>query len=463
MNLVGVWSGHVKSLLRSGTRLLAAEVIATATVLLAGHWWPAAPWLLIPAAVVLYAAVILFESPRPARVRLILACLAAVALCALVAAANGLRDPEHYALSLDDATYHRQAKAIAEAWRSGLFPQLSLKGSAPYYIGSLHTGYQRLLAGVYYVAGSDFRLGILANFFAVMLVPLFVFRAISTTVGAPEQTATQTPAAERDALAGAWLAALYPGLGYWSAWLLKDVVLAMLFIAGVAAALDLLVHKRADVGLCLGALLYGLGICRAYAALSLVGGMVVYILARLPRRLSSWGLVGLLLGAVLFGYTETGGAYVRQLVYSLAELIPGEVRTPAQAFFLIVRGFPRLFLAPYAWVKAYGPNPTYGLYPGMWWLYLIVYPLAAAGLFRLGRQNVLPATVPLVAWALSAYLLLISYVGDAPRQRLYLDMVMCVFAGCGRTEPRRRLFFAAWYGCLGAYIAVHLATLKWRY
>jgi hypothetical protein len=420
--------------------------------------FPAGLWLLLPTALLAYSALIIAGTPQPYRLRLLLACAAAAMVALLIAILFGIHNPETNPLSLDDATYLKQSGAIALEWRSGHYPALSAKGSAPYYIGSLHTGYERLLAGVFYLVGPDFRWGLLINLLCIALMPLFVFRACEALYPYSSCSHIGYSLAQR----GAWLVALYPALGYWGSWLLKDIVLTTTFAAAVAAALDLVGRKKAFPVFVLAASLVGLSILRAYTALALIVGLGTYFMALLPRRTSLRALALVAIFVVLATYTERGGAYWRQLYHSLAELLPATVRSPAQSLTYVVGGVPRLLFAPYAWVRARVEHPMYELYPAMWWLYVVVYPLAWAGLYTLARHDVRPAIIPFTAWAANSIILILAYGGNAPRQRLNLDIVMCIFAAWGTTATRKRWIMGLWYALLGAYAAVHLITLDWR-
>ncbi|MGC8840884.1 MAG: hypothetical protein ACP5QZ_05430 [Candidatus Sumerlaeaceae bacterium] len=423
-----------------------------------GCFFPALPWVLIPVAVIGHGIQILAEARKSVRMRLGAACAVSLVITVASAWIAGFHNPETCPLSLDDATYLVQGKAIAEAWKSGLFPSLSSKGSTPYYIGSLHTGYQRLLAGAFYLLRADYRFGILLNFIAASLLPLFVYSAVLTLL----KTHSPSELASKGALRGTWLVALYPSIGYWASWLLKDVVLALIFAAAIAGALDFAYRHRPEHLLYLAASLVALGVFRAYSALAVLAGTAVYLLAKLPHRQSLQGLAILGFLLLLASYDERWAAFERQLLYSLGELLPDSVRTPREGLLYVLGGFPRLLLSPYAWVRARVENPMYELYPGMWWLYLVGYPLAVIGITRLARHNIVLAVIPLIAWFASAIILILAYGGAAPRQRLYLDVLVFVFAGCGTVERPHKWLLVAWYLGLGVYVTIHLLTLDMR-
>lgn len=421
-------------------------------------YFPAQAWLLLFLSVPTYAGWIFLTAEK--KTRYSLAALSGVAFLLAIAVAYlcGLNNPELNPHSLDDATYLHQARAIAREWKSGHFPVLSAKGSALYYVGSLHTGYQRLLAGIFSVWEADYRLGIWLNFISVALIPTFTYWAVYLLLCRHSSLET----AARGGIRGACLAAFYPSLGYWASWLLKDVVLATIFTASLAAALDCFVRKSFLAPFFLIAGLYALILFRAYAAWALVAGVIVYGLSIMPRRQVLASLIILMIAAVLASYTESGGFYFRQLGHSLGELLPSYVRTLPQSLAYFLGSIPRLMLSPYAWVKARVDQPMYEVYPGMWWLYGLVYPLAFAGLWQLGRWDVRAAIIPFVAWAASAAILIIAYGGNAPRQRLYLDTIFIVLAGCGTVASHRRLFFGLWFAFLALYITIHLTTLDLR-
>jgi hypothetical protein len=378
-----------------------------------------------------------------------------VALC-------GVHNPLESTTQPDDRAYFEQARAIADAWNRGEYPDLSRKGSPP-YLGTLHTGYQRVLASVFFIAGDNPSAGVGLNVLSAAFLPLLLFAAIHGLKSMEQEGSATEGLSQRSARTAALLAAVYPSTGYWSSWILKDVLLATMFVAALALVIDSVRLKRP--GLAAGALMATgfLLVLRAYAALALLAGVAAYALSLMPRRVVLQAACGIAVIAIATSYTATGGDYMSQLVHSLSLQLPDSATTVASSVQYFLSSVPRMLLAPYAWVKAFGPNPQYGLYPGMWFLYLIVYPLAICGFWGAVRTNNLPCAIPLGAWCASALILVIAYGGDAPRQRLYLDMIAIGFAGLGITTSGKRLVFAAWFLGLISFAVVQLVSLQIRY
>jgi hypothetical protein len=84
------------------------------------------------------------------------------------------------------------------------------------------------------------------------------------------------------------------------------------------------------------------------------------------------------------------------------------------------------------------------------------------GFLELLRRNVRLAAIPLIAWFSSALILLMAYGGDAPRQRLFMDFVVFVLAGCGILAKRRHLAFLLCYTIIAFFAAIQLLTLHRR-
>ncbi len=440
-------------LLRTRWEWAACGALAVALAL-----YPAAPlaaWLAPLVFCAGYCALALARLPRRDLLWVVACCVAALLLQSVVLAVWGMRDPQS---SPDPRQFLVEARAVADSWRGGVFPELYRKGSLP-YLGTMHTGYQRVLAGLFYVGGDRVSLGIGLNAFCVALLPMLVCLATRTLLAG-------SGSESRASLAAATLCAAYPAFLFWAAWLHKDILLVLVFLMAVVLLLDAL-HRGSPAAAAGFFLVTGFCITlRAYAGLSLLVAGCAYGVALLPRRRVLWALVYGILVLGLLVYTTRGGRMAGQLLASAGALLPDEVRTQAQALRSFAAGIPRLLLGPYGWVRAFevrGQENYYGLYPGMWFLYLLVYPLAIAGFWECLRGNRLLAVVPVTCVVIAALLFLMTYGGMAFRQRLYLEPFLLMLAGAGWGAPRLRWIAGAWYGGLFLFAAVQLATLSVRY
>lgn len=367
---------------------------------------------------------------------------------------------------LDDQTYFRNASLIASKWREGFFPELSRKGSPP-YLGTLHTGYERVLGALFYVTGPSVRIGQLANMLCAALLPVLCFLLSATLFhegAAPDDGSLRIAegpcrSVRAPARAAALLCVLYPSLYYWGGMLLKDIMLATLFLAALLLLADMLRRRSLCSGVVFLLVLVWVAIFRNYAALALLSGLFIFAFAHLPRRALAWGLVYGALAIWALSYTDPGARYLEQLLNSLAAQLSPALGSYEGVLNHFGAAVPRMLLAPYAWVRAEGEHPLYALYPGMWYLYLIVYPLALAGLFQAIRHDHRLSILPVGALLASTFVLLAAYGGNAPRQRFYLEIVLMIYAGLGACSPIRRAAFALFYLLLFLFAALQLMRL----
>lgn len=425
--------------------------------------FPLVVWLLPFAGLLVYALLaILHTSPRH-RTPLLTIAACTMFFQLLVGLAVGFHDPSWQGELRDDLSYLREANAIAQAWREGFFPELSLKGSLP-YLGTLHTGYQRFVAGLFYLFGNDYRIPILANYLLLGLLPIAVYRAAFLLLSQSRAKVELTPHLSRVPLFAACCIAFYPNLGYWASFLLKDALLTVFMTCSLSAVLEFLGNRRLawiPVVLTLG---FMIGITRAYALFGLLAGCALYGVAMVPRKWVFGTCLAGLLVLVGMSYTTRGADYLSQLIYSLSVQLPDHLRTVPQAVAYFAGAIPRLLLSPYAWVRAFGANPAYELYPGMWMLYLMIYPLGLLGLFNLAKHDVRIATIPFGMLVATGLVLILAYGGDAPRQRLCLDPTWFIFAGTVQSLKRREWVLpVVWYAVFILYALVQLATLQYRY
>jgi hypothetical protein len=182
----------------------------------------------------------------------------------------------------------------------------------------------------------------------------------------------------------------------------------------------------------------------------------------MPRRAVLWALFYAGVALIAFSYSTTGGRYLAQLAYSLGAVIPVEAQTISGSVYSFLRGIPRLLLEPYAWVRSTDARPQYGLYPGMWVMYLVIYPLSFTGMARAIRLNHQLSIPALTCLFLAGMLFLIAYGGIAHRQRLWLEVILIVYAAAGFRSPGRARGFALWYTVLAVFAGSQLLRLRFR-
>lgn len=348
----------------------------------------------------------------------------------------------------DDHNYFNEARALAAAWLDGNFPQIWLKGPPP-YLGTLHIGYHRPLATMFMAFGASTFTGLLLNAVSLCWVPLLCALAakylfiddqslVRDKSDVPKHRLqiklAQVP------LATAVLVALHPAQFYWTSFLMKDAWTTFTFWVGMVLVLGAV--RRHSLVLAVAALMVlpYLATVRIYAGASIVIGLLLLPGLRISTRQFISGLsIVLVLLVLVLGYTERGSAVFAQVRDSIAALAPVGASGPLDIFKQLAAGVPRLFLSPYGWIILPEPTPMYGMYPGMWFMYLIGYPLGFAGLYVAVRRNVRLCVIPITAFGLAALLFLTAaYGGNASRQRYYLEYIFLVFAAFGLKHPSRR-------------------------
>lgn len=343
----------------------------------------------------------------------------------------------------DDFNYYVQSAAIADSWRQGSFPDIWKYGSPP-YLGTLHVGYHRPLAALFFVTGPSTLVGLLLNALCASMLPLLAAMASRYLWVLDLNNSQRVSVSIKNdpVVATALLTALHPNQFYWSAYLMKDMFLAFVFL--VVLVITLGAWRRRSLAFVTAGLLLlpYLFTVRTYTALSVVAGAALYPALHLKRlAFIQWVTAGIIVLAMLFAYTSTGLILYRQMTASAAALGPHLQTDSLLLLKQMAAGVPGLFLAPYAWLKFQEPSPMYGLYPGMWYLYLLVYPVGFAGLYAAIRTNVKLAIVPIVVVGFASLIFLVStFGGNASRQRFYLEYVMIIFAGYGLKHPNKWWF-----------------------
>lgn len=386
----------------------------------------------------------------------------------------GYRNPLTSMPRVDDYSYVMYSRAIAHAWETGWYPRLSLKGSPP-YLGTLHTGYERVLASLYLLFGPRLWLGFALNVVCAALMPLLGYllaRGLFSSDECPQSPAggliswLRRPDGDIASLHVARLAAIitavHPVFPFWTRWMYRDLVLGFVFMVAVILAVDVLRRPRVLAGLLFACVLMYVTITRQYAGLGLVAGLALYGFALIPRRLALWGIAYAVLAVLFLSFTETGSRYISQLIASILNLVPMEAATLPGSLKYFGTGIPRLLFAPYGWVRATVANPDYGMYPGMWMLYLLIYPAAIVGIVWAMRVNHLLSLPGLGALLTTAILVLMAYEGDMTRRRMWLEPLLIVYAAGGLSQARRWPYFTVWYVLLAFAAGAQLASLVLR-
>ncbi|MBX7247062.1 MAG: hypothetical protein K1X53_16305 [Candidatus Sumerlaeaceae bacterium] len=440
-------------------RLDLACVVAVVGAIALRSSIPALIWISPFAIALVYFAFRVAPLPRTEKSWIAGCCGVALLINTIVVTAFGYHNPEVHYVMLDDYQYLLEGRAISKAWSEGFYPALSLKGTLP-YLGTLHTGYQRALACAFYLFGGKPLAAIAFNVFCISLIPAVGYlMGLTLAVSGRGKSNDAEGTDYTIPRAAALLASLNLCYAYWGTWILKDCFLSLVFAVALVQSMDFLFSRRILPGLGCILMIPIVATVRVYSAAFLVVGGAAYVLSLVPRRYVSIGVATAAIALALVTYSDRGGTYVAQLMHSLTTLLPAEAKTTTGSIKYFAAGVPRLLLAPYAWVKAIGPNPLYGLYPGMWFLYLVVYPLGFAGLHLAARRNNLLVIVPFVTLALAWMLRLLTFAGDSPRQRLYTEVILTTFAAIGIVNPQRKRWVAAWYGFLILFAAAQLISL----
>ena len=296
---------------------------------------------------------------------------------------------------IDEFGYDNYSWAIALEWKAGNFPPLW----TDQYLGTLHTGWNRILAFLYYLLGHKPWLGAGVNVVAgVLLVPLVFLATREIFQTGREKQQKETLPLKKPLLAqqlkelfksspefsAAGITTIYFGFAFWSGFLLRDMILTAMFLASIFLILRIYKKRKPWDILALVLILHGLSILRVYSVGFLLAGPIVYFLFFHRYKKRAWIVLGagvlLMLGArILIPIRD----YQDQLLYSFLNNLPDEGKTSLGSVLFCVRGIPRFFLSPYAWYVSPGaPVIEYMLYPGQWLLYLLIIPFFLIFIFE---------------------------------------------------------------------------------
>jgi hypothetical protein len=345
----------------------------------------------------------------------------------------------------DEHSYRILANAVARAWHQGEFPTLS----KDVWLGTLHTGYYRILATLYYLFGDRYWLGICVNILMGATVPLLLYFLADSAFG------------KRAARLAAIVAALYPSFIFWSGFLLKDSVHAAFFMLALVACWDLREKWRDLPALALLAASFFLALLRAYSTLIVWASLAGYLILFSKKRTVYLAVtLWIMLVYAIARQTYVVSEYEKNLIFSFLNIIPDQCATVLGSLRYFALGVPKLLLAPYAWVFAPYFDIHYLLYPGQWLFYLFVLPLAFVGTYYVLKEDRREFFLVLFPIALNFLVFLLAYEGSVPRQRLHLEPLFILLAVYGVEKKGKKWFYVAYYVLLTAFIIAHLISIR---
>ena len=350
---------------------------------------------------------------------------------------------------LDDRNYDEQGRYLAH-----LLPALNT-ADLSYQLGTKHVAYPVIVGVVYAIVGHSILSAKLLNaFFGALLSPVIYWLASEVNSDDPELPKRT-----------AWLAALFPFDIAWSAFLLRDTILEVLFTFLLTATIAGL-RRRSYLFIGVVALtLYVVNLFRFYAVFVWAGALILAGLAWAARRIASrnqskpWlyflGLnaAGILLFSLTFMWLVQQFEFARIFVLQIAGLGEGGDTTPLQFALNLdfVSSFARAVFAyifgPFPWVFWGNDDPiNYILYPGMYVIFAL-FPFFAAGFWRAIRA-LEPVKVFLVATFVLHALIEVYVFQGAPRQRMMTDAIFLLCAAAAwpmrhRFSQKIRLTYAA--------------------
>ena len=347
---------------------------------------------------------------------------------------------DHGYMYRDDRGYVAMATVIAEHWRAGEIVNPAREDIAGTYI----YGYPAFLGLVFTIAGSKLLLAKAIN--VVLSAATVLLGALLGERLLGRQVLGRT----------AWLLALMPTLVWWSAPAMKEAACAFLFVACLLALTRFFrpgaIAAFAAAGLALAMTRTTLAVAFGLAAL----GLVVYLAVRERGRaaLARLVLIGLLavgipalsvyfqgqgqVGAVVNAYRSTANNEIDQ--YRDAAVGLGD-HSLGESVKIVLREVPRTLVAPYPWAFDKGAATwDRALYPGMW-VWYVLFPTAAYGLWRWRRR---PEAWLLVGTVLPYLAVNVLTSGFQFRQRSSVEPLFLLFVVAGLVSWRQTLRWGAY-------------------
>jgi len=345
---------------------------------------------------------------------------------------------------LDDKSYHSWSANIAERWHQGEMPRVWTDAE----VGTLQTGYYYFVSGIYYVFGANPFLPLFLNPFLGALLCILVYRLAQIVFHDNMETRSVI------------LVACNPVFWFWSSFVLKDTLLTLFFILTLVLYLEYRLSRNALrlFFFCLAS--YFLALLRIHSLFAVVLTILVYELM-IPagkKRVLVFCFLSVVI-ALVGRYFTLVRDIEDQIVYSFLNALPDAGRTHLGALKYIIKGIPRLFLAPYAWVFADYFTAQYFLYPGQWFLYLYVLPFAVSGAVQIVKENrtiCLFILFPIIVKG-SLYLMVLS--GSAQRHMVELMPLITILAAYGIKKRLTQKFMILYFGCLIGFMLVQFAGI----
>jgi hypothetical protein len=348
----------------------------------------------------------------------------------------------------DEKSYHVLSSMVAENWREGNFPPLT----RDIWLGTLHTGYYRMLASLYYLFGEHSWLGLSMNALMSSLLVFLIFIMGSSALD------------KRMGMMAAVLAALYPSFIFWSGFLLKDTVHTTFFVLALCGCWNLRKGYKDVSALAFVGAVYMLFILRAYSAMIICVTFGVYLMIFSRRRkiyiaAGAWLVLVYLFARLNYNVHEIE----KQMIYSLLNVIPDSCNRVMNSLKYFGLGAPKLLYAPYGWVFAPYFDIHYLLYPGQWLRYIFIIPLAVAGTYHVIKEDRREYFLMLFPIVLNYLIFLLAYEGSVPRQGLHLEPILIILALFGCQRKLSRWYFIIYYLLLAAFIVIHLISIRGYY
>jgi hypothetical protein len=340
----------------------------------------------------------------------------------------------------DDRGYVDMAKVISSHWRVGEIVNPAREDLAGSYI----YGYPAFVSLVFTIAGPKLLLAkafnVVFSAATVLLTALLAERLLGRQV----------------LRRAAWLVALMPTLMWWAAPMIKEAGCAFLFVACLLALMHFF-RSGAIAAFAIAFLALAMTRTTLAVAFGIAGVGLVLFLALRERTRPAMGrlaVIGVLMTGIpalsvfLQGQGQVGdvvNAYRFTAKNEIAQYRDASVgslrdRSLVESTAIIAREVPKTLVAPYPWTFDRGAATwDRALYPGMW-VWYVLFPTAAFGLWRWRRRPELWLMVGTILLYLSVNALT---SGFEFRQRSNVESLFVLFVLAGLVSWRQSLRWGA--------------------